>query len=200
MLFVLSLVPALKQQFNELINEKIQTNRDQKLNLLFSQWHDQSQKFWIKLVENSQKHYKGIDIYYIRYIAIKKIVDCQNIHSVNPLYLLFNYASGCIEETNGNKYFIFDDSVNENKWLLKKYADIWDGIKNEIKAINGGKENDYGNDYMKMKFNSNNELPLNKPPKFHVMTIIVRSVFEGGGKLYLQVFLDGCLYRLEEWK
>ena len=79
MLFVLSLVPALKQQFNELINEKIQTNRDQKLNLLFLQWHDQSQKFWIKLVENSQKHYKGIDIYYIRYIAIKKIVDCQNV-------------------------------------------------------------------------------------------------------------------------
>ena len=134
MLFELSLVHALKQQFNELINEKSQTNTDQKSiiifcfitdqNLLFLQWHDQSQKFWIKLVENSQKHYKGIDIYYIRYIAIKKIVDCQNIHSVNPLYLLFNYASGCIEETNGNKYFIFDDSVNENKWLLKKYADI----------------------------------------------------------------------------
>ena len=43
---------------------------------------------------------------------------------------------------------IFDDSVNENKGLLKKYADVWDGIKNEIKAINGGKENDYEKDYM----------------------------------------------------
>ena len=40
MLFVLSLVPALKQQFNELINEKIQTNGDQKLNLLFLQRHN----------------------------------------------------------------------------------------------------------------------------------------------------------------
>ena len=40
MLFVLSLVPALKQQFNEPINGKIQTNRDQKLNLLFSQQHN----------------------------------------------------------------------------------------------------------------------------------------------------------------
>ena len=38
----------------------------------------------------------------------------------------------------------FDDSVNENKCLLKKYADIWDRIKNKIKAINGDKENDYG--------------------------------------------------------
>ena len=45
---------------------------------------------------------------------------------------------------------IFDDSVNENKGLLKKYADVWDGIKNEIKATNGGKENDYGKDYMKL--------------------------------------------------
>ena len=35
---------------------------------------------------------------------------------------------------------IFDDSVNENKALLKKYADVWDGINNEIKAINGGKK------------------------------------------------------------
>ena len=35
-------------------------------------------------------------------------------------------------------------SVNENKGLLKKYADVWDGIKSETKAINGGKENGYG--------------------------------------------------------
>ena len=54
-LFVLSLVPAFKQQLNELLNWKIQTNRDQKLNLLFLQWHDQSQTFLIKLVKNQQK-------------------------------------------------------------------------------------------------------------------------------------------------
>ena len=144
--------------------------------------------FESNLLKIDKNIYKGIDIYYNRLITIKKIGDCENIHSVNPLYLLINQASGYIEEKNGNKYLIFDDSVNENKWLLKKYADIWDGIKNEMKAINGGKENDHGNDYMKMKFNSNNDLPLNKPLKFHVMTIIVRSVFEGGGKLYPQVF------------
>ena len=70
-LLVLGLVPAHKQQFNELINGKSQTNRDQKLNLLFLQWHDQSQKFQIKLVKYRQKkHYKGIDIYYIGYITI----------------------------------------------------------------------------------------------------------------------------------
>ena len=73
---------------------------------------------------------------------------------------------------------IFDDFANENKGLLKKYADVWDKIKNEIKAINVGKENDYGKDHMKIKFNSDDDLPLNIPLKFHAMTIIIRSVFE----------------------
>ena len=79
------------------------------------------------------------------------------------MYLLVNHASGYIEEKNGNKYLIFDDSVNEKKGLLEKYADIWNGIKNKIKAGNGGKENDYGKDYMKIKFISDDDLPLNKP-------------------------------------
>ena len=71
------------------------------------------------LLKINKKHYKGINIYYIGYITIKKIDDCENIYSVNPLYLLVNHASGYIEEKNGNKYLIFDDSVNENKELLK---------------------------------------------------------------------------------
>ena len=75
--------------------------------------------FESNLLKIDKKHYKGIDIYYIGYITIKKIGDCENIHSVNPLYLLINQASGYIEEKNGNKYLIFDDSVNENKALLK---------------------------------------------------------------------------------
>ena len=88
-----------------------------------------------------------------------------------------NHASGYIEEKNGNKYLIFD-SVDENKEVLIKYRDIWDRIKNKIKAINGSKENDYGKDYMKIKFNSDDDLPLNKPLKLH---LIIRSVFEEDG-------------------
>ena len=49
---------------------------------------------------------------------------------------------------------------------------------------------------MKIKFNSNNDLPLNKPLKFPVMTRIIRSVFKENGKLYHQFFLDGTLYEL----
>ena len=64
--------------------------------------------------------------------------------------------------------------------VTKKNVDIWGETKNEIKAINGGKENDYGKDYMKIKFTS--------------VAIIIRSIFEGG-KLYPQVFFRWCF----EW-
>ena len=100
-----------------------------------------------------------------------------------------------ISEKKGvNKYLIFD-STDENKELLKKYNDVWNGIRDKIKEVSSG-ECDYEKDYMKIKFNSDDNLPLNKPLKFHNMTIIVRSVFEEDGKLYLQVFLDDTLYEL----
>ena len=146
------------------------------------------------LLKIDKKHYKVINIYYIGYIIIKKIDDYESIYSVNPLYLFINHAGGYIEEKNGNKYLIFCYSVNENKELLKKYADVWNGIKNKIKAINDTKENDYEKDYMNIKFDSDDDLPLNKPLKFHAMTITIRSVFEEDGKFYPQVFLYDALH------
>ena len=95
---------------------------------------------------------------------------------------------------NGNKYLIYD-SVDENKELLKKCNDVWDGIKNKINEVNSG-ECDYEKDYMKIKFNSDDDLPLNKLLKFHLMTIIIRCVFSEDGKFYPQLFLDDTLYEL----
>ena len=137
--------------------------------------------------------YKGIGIYNIRYITIKKIGDCKNINSVNPLYLRINYASGYIEEINGDKYIIFD-SIDKNKELFKKY-DVFNGIMDKIKEINSD-DCYYEKDYMKIKFNLDDDLPLNKLLKFHIMTITIRLVFEEDGKLYTQVFLDDTLYEL----
>ena len=62
--------------------------------------------FKSNLLKIDKKHYKGIDIYYTGYITIKKIGDDGNIKSVNPLYLLVNYASGYIEEKNGNRFLM----------------------------------------------------------------------------------------------
>ena len=148
------------------------------------------------LLKIDKKSYKNIDIYYIGFITIKKFDEYESIYSVNPLYLrIINHTSGYIEEKNENEYLIFD-SVDENKEVLKNSQILGMELKTKIKAINGGEENDNGKDYMKTKFNSEDELPLNKPIKFHAMTIIIRSVFEEDGKLYPQLFLDDTLYEL----
>ena len=81
------------------------------------------------------------------------------------------------------------------KNYLKKYNDVFSGIRDKITEVNSN-ECDYEKDYMKIKFNSDDDLPLNKSLKFCLMTIAIRSVFEENGKLYLQVFLDDTLYEL----
>ena len=64
--------------------------------------------FQSNLLKIDKKSHKDIDIYYVGYITIKKFCDCENIHSVNPLYLIINKANGYIEEKSGSKYLIFD--------------------------------------------------------------------------------------------
>ena len=110
------------------------------------------------------------------------------------MYLLVNHTNGFIKQENGNKYLIFD-STDENKESLKIYNDVWNGTKNKIEEVSSGLC-DYEKDYIKNRFNSDDDLPLNKPLKFHLMTITIRSVFEKDGKLYPKVFLDDTLYEL----
>ena len=73
--------------------------------------------------------YKNIGIYNIGYITIKRIDECENIYSVNPLYLRIDHANGYVEEKNGNKYLMFD-STDENKESNYQYniIDISEGI------------------------------------------------------------------------
>ena len=111
------------------------------------------------------------------------------------MYLIISKEDGHIKENNGNKYLVFD-STDENKEVLKKYRELWYGIKNEIETINGGKKGEYNKDFMKIKFNTDDNLPLNKPLKLYLLTIIVRSIFEGDGKFYPQLYLDNCLYEV----
>ena len=88
-------------------------------------------KFDSNLLKIDKKSYKNIGIYNIGYITIKKIDGYENIYSVNPLYLIVDNPSGYIKEKEVNKYFSFD-STDENKELLKKYNDIFNGIRNKI--------------------------------------------------------------------
>ena len=102
------------------------------------------------LLKIDKKLYKNIDIYYIGYITIKDS-DYVKIKSVNPLYLIISKVDGYFEEKNENKCLI-PDSTNKNKEVSKKYAELWDGIKNEIVTINGGKPGEYGKDEDQIQF------------------------------------------------
>ena len=91
--------------------------------------------------------------------------------------------------------------ANENNEVQKNYNELWDGIKIEIETINGGKTSkhcstEHDKDFMKIKFDSDDNLPLNKKLKPHNMTIVIRSVFEEHGKCYPEVYLDECLHEL----
>ena len=76
--------------------------------------------FHSNLLKIDKKSHKDIDIYYIGYITIKKFGDCENIHSVNPLYLIIHSATGHFKEKNGEKYLIIDST--------EKYEEIFSGI------------------------------------------------------------------------
>ena len=146
------------------------------------------------MLKIDKKSHKDIGIYNIGYITKEKTDDCQNIYSVNPLYLFIDHASGYVEEkdlnplylnidhTSGyikekgvNNYLVFD-FTDENKELLKKHSDTWNGIKIKIKEV-GDSMCDYGKDYMKIRFNSDDNLPLNKPLKFHLHIYIYILVY-----------------------
>ena len=106
------------------------------------------------------------------------------IKGVNSLYLIISEVDGYFEEKNGSKYLIFN-STDKNKEVLKKYIKLWNGIKNKIETINGSKEGECGKDFMKIKFGTDDNLPLNKTLRLHNMTIVIRSGFEEDGKFYL---------------
>ena len=151
--------------------------------------------FDASLLKIDKKDYNEIDIYYIGYAIVKRNANCNNINSVNPLYLMIDKMIGHFEEKSGNKYLVLDD-VNENKEVSKKYEEVWEDVKKEIETINGGEKTEYGKDYMKIRFKSNDDLPLNKPIKMCLLTIIVRCVITENGKFYPQLFLDDALYEL----
>ena len=124
----------------------------------------------------------------------KKLMIVKIFIVFYPLYLTIAHANGYIKEKGVHKYLFFD-STDKNKELLKKCSDVFNGIRDKIKEVSSV-ECDYQKDYMKIKFNSDDNLPLNKPLKFHNMTITIRSVFEDDDKLYPKDFLDNTLYEL----
>ena len=117
-------------------------------------------------------------------INIKTIKNLSyiNFNSVNHVYFIIDKLDGYIEENNGNKYLTLV-STDKNKETLKKYTKLWDKIKDLINTVTNT-SGDYDEKYMKIKFNSGNNLPLNKVLKLHNLTMVDRYVFQEDKKYH----------------
>ena len=128
-------------------------------------------KFDGNLLKIDKKNYKDLDFYNIGYVTKKNIGCGYDVNSVNPLYLNISRVYGYIEEKDRYKYLVVDSTYSE---FFKKYNGVFDSIKNKINEM-GDNKSDYGVGYNKIKFSSDDDLPLNKL-KFCITTITIRCV------------------------
>ena len=85
--------------------------------------------------------------------------------------------------------------TNKSKEKIKRYEELWSKNRDLIRSITKN-SHDYDKKYMKIKFNSDDELPANKTIKLPSTTRVIRAVFHENNKYYPQVFSDECLYKL----
>ena len=83
-----------------------------------------------------------------------------------------------------------------NSWFDRERWRSLSGIKSKIETINGGKELFYKKNYARIGVNTDDDVPLNKPLKFPMLTVIIRCVFHKGEELNPSVYVDECLYQL----
>ena len=89
-------------------------------------------------------------------------------------------------------------STDKNREALENYTKLWDEIKDKIETINGDNPTKYGKDFMKARFESNDNLPLGKILNIPVRVVIFKSVFQKDNNYYPQVLLYECLYKHED--
>ena len=134
------------------------------------------------------KSYKNIFIYYIGYVTIDKDLK---IYSAKTLYLIFGEMNGYFEVINENRYLRLVPT-NESKEKIKKYEEMWIKIKDLIRSRTKNLD-DYDEKHMEIKFDSDDNLPLNKTIKIPIVTIVDRAVFYENNQYYPQNFFGECL-------
>ena len=136
----------------------------------------------------------GADIYYIGYIVNKPQYN-NSVSSVNPLYLILKDVKCTVEKIEGSsdRYLVID--LN-NKDVLNVFDDMFNFISNRINKIDGDDKNVNG--YIRLKFNSDVDLPLDKLIKFHTLTVIVACVIRKTNKFYLEIYVDEGIFEVDK--
>ena len=125
-----------------------------------------------------KKGFNDIDIYYLGYEHKKKISEYNVINSVNPLYLSLINMNGQFEKGNNDAWRLI---ISYKDDVCEKLMDIFESIKKKITEKTWDTV-EYDNDYMKIKFESNNILPTEKDVNIHMATIVIRAIFAQDGK------------------
>ena len=143
-------------------------------------------------IKIDKKDFNDIDICYLGYEYKKIITQCNVISSVKSLYLRIRDVKGQFKKGKyGNVLYlmIFGDAN-----ILRKFVNIWKSIQANIEE-NTDDNVLYDKDYMKIKFESNDNLPADNSINMHQVTIIIRLVFQKVKRLYPQIYLDDCFYK-----
>ena len=111
-------------------------------------------------VKIDEKPYNNILIYYTRCVTIKDLKSVK-INSGSPLYLIYSKVNGYFEEINKSKHLTLVPT-NESKEKIKTYEELWSEIKELIRESVTKSSDHYDEKYMKVKFNLDYELLLNK--------------------------------------
>ena len=151
---------------------------------------DEFDKILIKV--NKRESRIGADIYYIGYVVNK---PQYNMNSVNPLHLSLKNVTCTVEkiESSSDCYLVIDLS---NKDVLNVFDGMFNFISNKINKIDDGDDKNVY-DYIRLKFSSDVDLPLDKLIKFHILTVIVACVICKGNKFYPEIYVDEGIYELE---
>ena len=108
-------------------------------------------------------------------------------HDKDFLYLFLDDVDGYIDENHGIKYLVFA-STDKSKEALKNYKKLWEETKRQTKVINDDEPIECRKYFMKIKFQLDDDLPLDKTLNILDMIITVVSVLEKNGKYYPQIF------------
>ena len=107
---------------------------------------------------------------------------------------MINRIKGHFKEVDGDKYLIIS---SESSDIMQKYQEVFDGMKEIIKKIcDYSQPIKYDNNYMRIIFNTDDNILLNKIIYFPTIAIIIRFVAQKDDKYYRQIFLDEYLYQV----
>ena len=157
--------------------------------------------FGSNLLEINILSFKGVfslNIYFIKYIPTKssdRVSIDRTDNDKDYLYFFLDDVDGHIEQNDLIKYLCFA-STGKNKEVLKNYKKLWEETKRRIEVINDYEPMKYRKDFMKINFESDNDLPLGKTFDTPDMIIVVASALGKNGKYHRQIFLHECASKL----